>query len=70
MTVKNVLGKLEVLLAQDDIRASQFMLESTTLLRSVLGDTSKVLENQISEFDYPAALHELRLVLLRLESMN
>jgi HPt (histidine-containing phosphotransfer) domain-containing protein len=59
-TVNNVLAKLELLLAQDDIRASQLMQESTQLLRAALGDTVRVIETQISGFDYPAALTKLR----------
>ena len=59
-TVENVLIKLEFLLAQDDIRASQLMQESTPLLRAALGDAARMMETQISGFDYPAALAKLR----------
>jgi CheY-like chemotaxis protein len=67
-TVKNVLAKLELLLAQDDIRASQLMQESTQLLRAALGDAARVMETQIGGFDYPAALTKLRQARAQLEA--
>ncbi len=68
-TVANVMAKLEGLLAEDDIRASQLMQESAVMLRAALGETAWVLENQIGSFDYPAALAELRQARVQLESL-
>ncbi|HYP67318.1 MAG TPA: PAS domain S-box protein [Thiobacillaceae bacterium] len=69
-TVRNVLLKLEQLLAQDDIRASELMHESTSLLRAALGEAARVMETRISGFDYPAALDQLRRARAQLEAAD
>jgi CheY-like chemotaxis protein len=69
-TVASVMVKLEGLLVEDDIRASQLMQESAVMLRAALGDTARVLETQIGSFDYPAALAELRDARAQLESLE
>ncbi len=69
-TVTKVIARLELLLAEDDIRASQLMQDSIPLLRGALGATARVLENQISGFDYSAALAELRQARVQLEGQR
>ncbi|MCP5159532.1 MAG: PAS domain S-box protein [Gammaproteobacteria bacterium] len=54
------LSRLEVLLADDDMRANAVFRESVGLLRTTLGDVAEELEQCINGFDYWRALALLR----------
>ncbi|MDS4021404.1 MAG: PAS domain S-box protein [Candidatus Competibacter sp.] len=55
-----VLARLESLLAEDDIRADDVFRAAAPLLRAVLGDAARELEQRIGNFDYDRALQILR----------
>ena len=69
-SVRHVLARLEMLLAQDDIRASELMHESTPLLRAALGEAVRAMEVRINDFDYPAALEQLRQARTQIEAAD
>lgn len=58
--VNALLTRLENLLASSDTEANDLAEESRDLLRQLFGDTAKVLERQIENFEYEDALVTLR----------
>ncbi|MGE5468074.1 MAG: PAS domain S-box protein [Ignavibacteria bacterium] len=59
----DVLRRLEALLAEDNIEATQVAREAAAVLGEALGPAAATLERQIAGFDYPAALATLRAAL-------
>jgi PAS domain S-box-containing protein len=58
---REVLAKLEALLAEDDTRASQLWIELAPLIRAALGPSAAAsLEKEIERFEYDKALQTLR----------
>jgi len=55
-----VLAELDVLMAEDDIRANAVFRQSALLLRTVLGDVANEIERQLNVFEYEQALRALR----------
>ncbi len=55
-----VLDRLEVLLTSDDMQASTVLRGAANQLRGTLGPAAEMLERQVAEYDYPAALDTLR----------
>ncbi|MER2532396.1 MAG: PAS domain S-box protein [Candidatus Competibacter sp.] len=58
-----VLGELDTLLAEDNIRTNAVFQEAAPLLRAVLGDAANELERQIGRFAYEQALQSLRKIM-------
>jgi hypothetical protein len=55
-----LLARLESLLAEDNIEASQVLREALPELRALLGPVAATLERQIAGYDYAEALATLR----------
>ncbi|HMV20551.1 MAG TPA: PAS domain S-box protein [Rhodocyclaceae bacterium] len=55
-----ILGALEPLLAQDDIRAGEIFRDNAAILRRTLGNNGDALERRIAGYDFQAALQEVR----------
>ena len=60
--INALLTRLENLLASSDTEANDLAEESRDLLRQLFGDTAKVLERQIENYEYEDALATLRCV--------
>ncbi|NCC28417.1 MAG: response regulator, partial [Gammaproteobacteria bacterium] len=58
-----VLARLETLLAEDNTRAKDLLLESAPLIDAVLGTQAARFRSQVENFDFEQALDTLRLVL-------
>lgn len=58
--VREILTRLETLLAVDDARSNEVFEEAAPLLRAALGDVADILESQIDRFAYQQALGTLR----------
>ncbi|EGV18894.1 PAS domain S-box protein [Thiocapsa marina] len=58
-----VLARLETLLAEDNTRAKDLLLESAPLIEAVLGTHATRFRSQVEHFDFEQALKTLRLVL-------
>lgn len=58
-----VLARLETLLAEDNTRAKDLLLESAPLIDAILGTHAVRFRSQVENFDFEQALKTLRLVL-------
>jgi hypothetical protein len=58
--IDGILAELEVLLENNDTETFDLFEKSKAMLLDVLGETGKILESQIHQFDYRDALITLR----------
>ncbi|RKT46467.1 CBS domain-containing protein [Thiocapsa rosea] len=58
-----VLARLETLLAEDNTRAKDLVLESAPLIEAILGTHAARFRSQVENFDFEQALNTLRLVI-------
>jgi len=63
--VRDILARLEVLLMQDDMQATQLMRDSAPLLLAALGEDAGELQRHVDRFEYEPALFALRALMQR-----